>query len=114
MHLALSTPLLQQPKQVCLPRPSFAQSLLTVEKEEKDDDSLKEEKALESYAIFPRCSINLITCSSNSGKTRFLQEVIRHRQKFFDALFSSIAINGIFQFNILGQLMIKKHLKLSP
>ena len=88
MHLALSTSLLQQPKQVCLPRPSFAQSPLTQEKEEKEEkeekgDSVKAAHSFEPYAIFPRCSVNLITCSSNSGKTRFLQEVICHRQKFF-------------------------------
>ena len=34
MHLALSTSLLQQPKQVCLPRPSFVQSP-RLEEEEK-------------------------------------------------------------------------------
>ena len=84
MHLTLSTSLLQLPKQVCLPRPSFAQSPL-VEEKEKDDDkvSLAATHSLEPYAIFPHCSVNLISCCSNSGKTRFLQEVIRHRQKFF-------------------------------
>ena len=83
MHLALSTSLLQQPKQVCLPRPSFAQSPRLEEKEETNQDNLKTDTFLEPYVVFSQCSVNLITCSSNSGKTRFLKEVINHRTKFF-------------------------------
>lgn len=37
------------------------------------------------YSPFPRCSVNLITCSSNSGKTHFLNQVIRHRDIFFES-----------------------------
>ena len=82
MHLALSTSQLQQPKQVCLPRPSFAQ-LSPLDEKEPHQEKPSAECGLESYAIFPRCSVNLITCSSNSGKTRYLKEVISHRHKFF-------------------------------
>ena len=82
MHLALSTSQLQQPKQVCLPRPSFAQ-LSPLDEKEPHQEKPSTECGLESYAIFPRCSVNLITCSSNSGKTRYLKEVISHRHKFF-------------------------------
>ena len=83
MHLALSTSLLQQPKQVCLPRPSFAQSPFLEKEEEKHQDNPKTDNCLEPYVIFPQCSVNLISCSSNSGKTRFLTKVIDHREKFF-------------------------------
>ena len=38
---------------------------------------------LVQYAPFPRCSINLISCSSNSGKTRFLTNIVAHRANFF-------------------------------
>ena len=85
MHMALSTSLLQQPKQVCLPRPSFAQSPPVDEKEKDDEKPPTAANSLEPYAIFPHCSVNLISCCSNSGKTRFLQEVIRHRHKFFQS-----------------------------
>ena len=83
MHLALSTSLLQQPKQVCLPRPSFVQSP-RLEEEEKQKNIIKTDNFLEPYVIFAQCSVNLISCSSNSGKTRFLKEVISHRTKFFE------------------------------
>jgi len=35
------------------------------------------------YAPFALCSINLITCASNSGKTQFLTRVIQQRHIFF-------------------------------
>ena len=35
------------------------------------------------YAPFARCSVNLISCSSNSGKTQFLTQIVRHRDRFF-------------------------------
>jgi len=44
--------------------------------------TLPEPKPL-AFAPFPTCSINLITCASNSGKTQFLTRVIQQRQKFF-------------------------------
>ena len=103
MHLAASTALLQQPtKHLCLPRPSFAQPLPTqtaasssqqpvddieqshTQQQETDKGCqplLKE--TIESYSVFSQCSVNLITCSSNSGKTRFLHQVVHHRHHFF-------------------------------
>ena len=81
MHLALSTSLLQQPKQVCLPRPSFVQALPQEDTDNKQKNTT--DNCLDNYIVFPQCSINLITSTSNSGKTRFLKEVINHRQKFF-------------------------------
>jgi hypothetical protein len=35
------------------------------------------------YAPFARGSINLLTCSSNTGKTHFLTQIVRHRHRFF-------------------------------
>jgi len=35
------------------------------------------------YAPFARGSINLLTCSSNTGKTYFLTQIVRHRHRFF-------------------------------
>jgi len=108
MHLAWSTTTQQQPKQVCLPRPSFARSptppplpppppvpLVDEKGEEKNQE--KVQAHLESYAVFPLCSVNLITCSSNSGKTRFLHQVIRHRYRFFQnphSIHRVIYVNG--------------------
>ena len=45
-------------------------------------DSSPTEELL-TYAPFAKCSINLCTCSSNSGKTFFLTQIVRHRQNFF-------------------------------
>lgn len=92
-----------------LPRPSFA-TLETFlpsshhteeeEEEEKDPREQQEEEdkreqehnnhpllldsgSLKSIAPFPHSSVNLISCTSNSGKTFFLDQVIRHRRHFF-------------------------------
>ena len=100
MYLAWSTPLQEQTKQICLPRPSFAQlpapppppPLLS------SSPSLQENSIdLDTYSVFPQCSVNLITCSSNSGKTRFLHQVICHRNRFFqnpDSIQRVIYVNG--------------------
>ena len=40
-------------------------------------------RGLLTYAPFARCSINVCSCSSNSGKTFFLTQIVRHRQNFF-------------------------------
>ena len=96
MHLAPAASLLQQPRHVCLPRPSFAQ---TSEKPQ-DIETLTPTEAplpplLDSYFVFPQCSVNLITCSSNSGKTHFLHQVIRHRHHLFqDKIQRIITVNG--------------------
>lgn len=105
MHFAWSTSLLQQP-QVCLPRPSFAQTPIVFSQATPPSlptppppvSAQEEDKIhLESYSIFPQCSVNLITCSSNSGKTRFLHQVILHRHRFFqnsDSIKRIIYVNG--------------------
>ena len=80
MHLAWSTSL---PKQVCLPRPSFAQSPPKAPSPPPPSTTEDKDLELQSYSVFPQCSVNLITCSSNSGKTRFLHQVIRYRHRFF-------------------------------
>lgn len=36
-----------------------------------------------SYSPFARGSINLLTCSSNTGKTHFLTQIVQHRHRFF-------------------------------
>jgi len=49
------------------------------------------------YHPFAKGSINLITCSSNSGKTRFLTEVVRHRHRFFqnsESIRRVVYVNG--------------------
>jgi len=111
MHLAWSTSqLLQQPKQVCLPRPSFAQPptfpppptpppLLPTSPTSCSSISETEieKNALKTYSVFPQCSVNLITCSSNSGKTHFLHQVIHHRHRFFqhsDSIKRVVYVNG--------------------
>jgi len=103
MHFAWSTPLLQQPKQVCLPRPSFAQSPppppppLPPSSPPTVSTAKEHDTHLQPYTVFPQCSVNLITCSSNSGKTRFLHRVICHRQRFFqkpDSIRKVIYVNG--------------------
>ena len=40
---------------------------------------------LTSFFPFPRQSVNLISCCSNSGKTFFLEQIIRHRERFFQS-----------------------------
>ena len=40
---------------------------------------------LTSFFPFPRQSVNLISCCSNSGKTFFLEQIIRHREIFFQS-----------------------------
>ena len=99
MYLAQSTSLLQLPKQVCLPRPSFAQpppptAAPTPPLSTSQD---KDRFNLESFAVFPQCSVNLITCSSNSGKTEFLRRVIGYRYRFFqnpDLIRRVVYVNG--------------------
>jgi len=39
--------------------------------------------SLTPYAPFARGSINLLTCSSNTGKTHFLTQIVLHRHRFF-------------------------------
>jgi len=98
MKIGESTPLQQQPKSIyslCLPRPSFAQqpSIETLSECQSDStetstpccvNSTSISAGLVSIVPFPQCSVNLITCSSNSGKTYFLDQVIRHRTRFFE------------------------------
>ena len=96
MHLAPAASLLQQPRHVCLPRPSFAQP----PEEPQDIETATPTKVdlpppLDSYFVFPQCSVNLITCSSNSGKTHFLHQVIRHRQNLFqNEIQRIVTVNG--------------------
>ena len=40
---------------------------------------------LTSFFPFPRQSVNLISCCSNSGKTFFLEQIIHHREIFFQS-----------------------------
>lgn len=83
-------------KPFVLPRPSFAQfefSLQSpheeIEEETEEEETVKVEQqnqldpSLKSILPFPHSSVNLISCTSNSGKTHFLDQVIRHRQNFF-------------------------------
>lgn len=88
-----------------LPRPSFAattsnSSLLLPAEEKTSVEDLKPFDNNSSNWItcvpFPLCSVNLITCSSNSGKTHFLNQVIRHRHRFFE---SSTSIKRIVFIN---------------
>jgi len=37
---------------------------------------------LDQFAPFPRASVNLITCASNSGKTFLLQKIFQHPEAF--------------------------------
>ena len=53
--------------------------------------------SLVRYAPFARCSVNLISCASNSGKSRFITKVIEHRRTFFqhpERLSRVLFING--------------------
>ena len=47
------------------------------------ESRLPESFSLPRYSPFALCSITLLTCSSNSGKTRVLTEIVRHRDRFF-------------------------------
>jgi len=71
-----------------LPRPSFATKEPSPEQQQEDISSpvpVINEGSQEACVPFPLCSVNLITCSSNSGKTHFLDQVIRHRDRFFQS-----------------------------
>jgi len=83
---SLSTLVTPQSK-IVLRRPSFAASSPSsssppVKNSETAKPILEDSQPL-AYAPFPTCSINLISCASNSGKTQFLTQVIQQRQKFF-------------------------------
>ena len=93
----------QRKNKFLLPRPSFAalqnfdsppSAATSIALEHSEPElSIQEEplpiqpppisSQLVKYAVFPRCSINLVTCSSNSGKTRFLKNIVAHRAHFF-------------------------------
>jgi len=85
---SLSTSTLVTPQsKIVLRRPSFAASSPSsssppVKNSETAKPILEDSQPL-AYAPFPTCSINLISCASNSGKTQFLTQVIQQRQKFF-------------------------------
>lgn len=74
-----------------LPRPSFATSEPSLSPppsesiEEEIEQCRDNHLDLVTCVPFPLCSVNLITCSSNSGKTHFLDQVIRHRQWIFES-----------------------------
>lgn len=75
-----------------LPRPSFAShpspQQYDSDREELPASSLTDTSNtldIITCVPFPLCSVNLITCSSNSGKTHFLDQVIRHRRQFFES-----------------------------
>ena len=92
MNIGPSTPLrlLSDSKSFSLPpRPSFAvESNQEPETLSEGPSDTIEPSAIDSKLVhlvpFPTCSVNLITCSSNSGKTHFLDQVIRHRSRFFE------------------------------
>lgn len=65
-----------------LPRPSF---ISTPETESKPPIDSFDSTTLVSCVPFPLCSVNLITCSSNSGKTHLLDQIIRHRHQLFES-----------------------------
>lgn len=65
-----------------LPRPSF---ISTPETESKPPVDSFDSTTLVSCVPFPLCSVNLITCSSNSGKTHLLDQIIRHRHQLFES-----------------------------
>lgn len=104
MHFAWTTSFPQQTKQVCLPRPSFAQPPSPVSLPPSEPLSPPSPDAVNEintptppYYVFPQCSVNLITCSSNSGKTRFLHQVILHRHRFFqdsESITRIVYVNG--------------------
>ena len=90
MNLEDST-LLHKFSQPCICSNSCLQEDLVVEDASANRDCAvqqenifqKSNSNLTSYHPFPLCSVNLITCSSNSGKTRFLTEVVEKRDRFF-------------------------------
>jgi hypothetical protein len=78
-----------------LPRPSF----IAQEQEEESPAEPVDSPSLELITCvpFPLCSVNLITCSSNSGKTHFLDQIVRHRHRFFespDSIQRIVFVNG--------------------
>lgn len=77
-----------------LPRPSFvvSQSEPLVDQRELTPEPLSipspppvHDFGLVNYSPFPRCSVTLVSCVSNSGKTYFLDQVVRHRKHCFEA-----------------------------
>lgn len=102
--LSYSLDLIRPNTFLSLPRPSFAQT--TLDLSPQSSTSVEEKASLPSIVDssnwitcvpFPLCSVNLITCSSNSGKTHFLDQVIRHRFRFFespDSIKRIVFVNG--------------------
>lgn len=77
-----------------LPRPSF----ITPEQEAPEPPiDIASSSEFVSCVPFPLCSVNLITCSSNSGKTHLLDQIVRHRHRFFespDSIERIVFVNG--------------------
>lgn len=104
MNIGQITPLQQvglSNKPFYLPRPSFANCQSPEQPESQEPEILPDsplpETDLVSVAPFPRNSVNLISCTSNSGKTHFLDQVIRHRYSFFpqpQSISRLIYVNG--------------------
>ena len=52
------------------------------------------------YSPLALCSITLLTCWSNSGKTRLLTEIVRHRNRFFQ---DHDLIRRVVYFNLIAR-----------
>ena len=104
MNIGQTTSFVTLNKTFFPPRPSFAQPNHSDDDiDNNDNNSTASESAREpssppaSLAPFPRNSVNLISCSSNSGKTHFLDQVIRHRDRFFsnpESISRLVYVNG--------------------
>lgn len=101
--LQLQSPLesIRSKNQFVLPRPSFALNTERFSTEQvsqvKDSSDSVKNLDLPLCVPFPLCSVNLITCSSNSGKTHFLDQIVRHRHVFFedpDLIERIVFVNG--------------------
>ena len=64
---------------------SLESSLDTTAKEQHVGVTKQPSQLLTSYVPFPNSSVNLITCSSNSGKTHFLKQIVENRHTCFSA-----------------------------
>ena len=85
------------------PQPTPPQlPLLSEQKQEQEHQQehqllLQENLRRLQYFPFAKGSNNLITCSSNSGKSHFLSQIVKHRQKFFqlhEQIHRVVYVNG--------------------
>ena len=65
--------------------PSLSEHCDTLQVQPPPPPKPKPPLTLTSFFPFPRQSVNLISCSSNSGKTFFLEQIINHRERFFQS-----------------------------